>query len=159
MAMAIAFDYSPLFRSSIGFDRVLNLLENASKIQAIKTWPPYDIIKTGDDSYRVVLAVPGFDEADIELTYQPNLLVVSGNKVNSGEGDYLHRGIGSNAFEHRFELAEHVRVASAEFEKGLLSVDLVREIPEAMKPRRIAINSTNALGGSEPVQIEEQKAA
>jgi len=157
--MATAFDYSPLFRSSIGFDRVFDLLENASRVQAIKTWPPYDIVKTSEDSYRVVLAVPGFSEAEIELTYQPNLLVVSGRKPQSDEGDYLHRGIGSNAFEHRFELAEHVRVASAKLEHGLLSIELVREVPEAMKPRRIAINSFEALPHNDTAQIEGRKAA
>src|SRR5688572_24161154 len=113
MAMATAFDFSPLFRSSIGFDRMFDLLENASKVQAIKTWPPYDVIRTGEDEYRIVVAVPGFGETDIDLSFQPNLLVVTGTKAGEVDGDYLYRGIGSKAFEHRFQLAEHVKVTSA----------------------------------------------
>lgn len=157
--MATAFDYTPLFRSSIGFDRVLNLLENASKLQSIKNWPPYDIIRTSDDSCRVVLSVPGFGEPDIEMTYQPNLLIIAGNKANSDNVDYLHRGIGSDAFEHRFELAEHVKVASAKLENGLLSVELRREVPEAMKPRRISIIGADSRANTAPMQIEEHNAA
>jgi molecular chaperone IbpA len=157
--MATTFDYSPLFRSSIGFDRVLNLLENASKLQSVKTWPPYDIVRTSDDSYQIVLAVPGFGETDIEMTYQPNLLIIAGRKVTSDNVDYLHRGIGKDAFEHRFELAEHVKVASARLENGLLSVELKREVPEAMRPRRISINEAGTLANGQQMHIEEQKAA
>lgn len=158
--MATAFDFSPLSRSSIGFDRVFNLLENASRLQSIKTWPPYDIIKTGDHRYRVVVAVPGYSEADIDLTYQPNLLVVTGAKQGGDdEAEFLHRGIGGDGFEHRFELADHVKVAGASLERGLLSIQLEREVPEAMKPRRIAISNGDALAVQEPVRIEAAKAA
>lgn len=157
--MATALDFSPLFRSSIGFDRMFDLLENASRSQAVKTWPPYDVVRTGDDSYRIVVAVPGFTEAEIDLSFQPNLLVVTGTKAEQSDGNYLHRGISNNAFEHRFQLADHVKVISAKLANGLLSVELARKVPEAMKPRRIAINGQDTLAQSEPAQIESQKAA
>jgi len=156
--MATVLDYSPLVRSSVGFDRIVDLLENASKVQAIKTWPPYDVVRTGDDSYRIVVAVPGLTEADIDLSFQPNLLVVSGTKTEQADGAYLYRGIGSNAFEHRFQLADHVKVSSAKLANGLLSVELAREVPEAMKPRRIAINGQDTLAQSEPALISQQAA-
>ena len=157
--MATALDYSPLFRSSIGFDRIFDLLENASKVQAIKTWPPYDVVRTGNESYRIIIAVPGFTEADLDLSFQPNLLVVAGTKAEQPDGDYLYRGISSKAFEHRFQLAEHVKVNSAKLTNGLLSVELAREVPEAMKPRRIAINGQDAIAHGGPAQIESQQAA
>jgi len=156
--MATQFDISPFYRSSIGFDRLFNLLENANRLQAPKTWPPYDIIKTGDDSYRVVLAVPGFAEEELALTYEPNLLIASGARSEGEDTEYLHRGISAPKFEHRFELADHVRVAGARLEKGMLFVDLVREVPEAMKPRKITIGN-DAGRPVEPAQIENRKAA
>ena len=157
--MATAFDFSPLFRSSVGFDRVFDLLENASKVQAIKNWPPYDVVRTGDDDYRIVIAVPGFTEADLDLSFQPNLLVVNGTKAEQSDGDYLHRGISSKTFEHRFQLAEHVKVNSARLSNGLLSVELAREVPEAMKPRRIEIDPQDAIARMQPPQIESRQAA
>jgi molecular chaperone IbpA len=157
--MATALDFSPLFRSSIGFDRMFDLLENASKAQAIKTWPPYDVVRTGDDSYRIVIAVPGFTEADIDMSFQSNLLVVTGTKSEPADSDYLYRGISSKAFELRFQLAEYVKVNSAKLENGLLSVELAREVPEAMKPRRIPINGQDTIAHSAPAQIESQRAA
>jgi molecular chaperone IbpA len=158
--MATNFDVSPFYRSSIGFDRIFDLLENANRLQAVKNWPPYDIIKTGDDAYRVVMAVPGFGQEELTLTYQPNLLVVSGSRAEGEQAGYLHRGISAPQFEHRFELADHVRVESAKLDKGMLSIDLVRELPEAMKPRKIAIGADNSLPQKqEKLQIENQKAA
>jgi molecular chaperone IbpA len=159
MAMATVFDFSPLFRSSIGFDRVFDLLENANKVQAARNWPPYDVVRTGDDNYRIVIAVPGFTETDLDLSFQPNLLVISGTKVEQSDGDYLYRGITSKTFEHRFQLAEHVKVNSAKLSNGLLSVELAREVPEAMKPRRITINQQDAIAHTRPAQIESQQAA
>jgi molecular chaperone IbpA len=158
--MRTVYDFSPLFRSSIGFDRVFDLLENATRVQSIDNWPPYNIEKWGDDRYRISMAVAGFTADELKLTSQPNLLVVSGQKQGNGEAQYLHRGIATNAFERRFELADHVKVQSASLVNGLLTVELVREVPEAMRPRRIEVQAWNALGADEqPQQIEHQKAA
>jgi molecular chaperone IbpA len=157
--MATSYDYSPLFRSSVGFDRVFNLLENAQRVRPISDWPPYDIVKTGDDTYRISVAVAGFGEQDINLTFQSNLLTVSGSKSGDAAEGYLHRGIAGRPFEHKFELADHVRVTGANLVNGLLSVDLVREIPEEMKPRKITIQTAASVASSNPQQIEGQRAA
>lgn len=157
--MATSYDYAPLFRSSVGFDRVFNLLENAQRARSISDWPPYDIVKTGDDSYRISVAVAGFEQNDLDITFQSNLLIVSGKKQEVASDGYLHRGIAGRPFEHRFELADHVRVNSADLKNGLLSINLVREIPEALKPRKISIQSTPPLASSVQAQIEAQKAA
>ncbi|HEY0123872.1 MAG TPA: Hsp20 family protein [Rhizobium sp.] len=157
--MATIHNYAPLFRSSVGFDRVFDLLENAQRGRSISDWPPYDIIKTGDDSYRISIAVAGFGQDDLDITFQSNLLTVTGKKEETpGEG-YLHRGIAGRPFEHRFELADHVRVSGADLKNGLLSIDLVREIPEALKPRKISIESASASTSTAPARIEAQKAA
>jgi molecular chaperone IbpA len=118
-----------------------------------------DIVKTGDDSYRISIAVAGFGEDDLDITFQSNLLTVNGRKQEASGDAYLHRGIAGRPFEHRFELADHVRVDAAELQNGLLSIDLVREIPDALKPRKISIQSSPALTSSRPAQIEAQKAA
>ncbi len=157
--MATSYDYAPLFRSSVGFDRVFNLLENAQRARAISDWPPYDIVKTGDDNYRISIAVAGFVQEDLDVTFQSNLLTVIGKKQETTADGYLHRGIAARPFEHRFELADHVRVNGADLSNGLLSIDLVREIPEALKPRKISIQSAPALTSAAPAQIEAQKAA
>ena len=155
--MATSFDYAPLFRSSVGFDRIFDLLENAQRARASSDWPPYDIVKTGDDTYRITVAVAGFSQDDLTLTSESNLLTVSGNKGEPSQEGYLYHGIAGRPFEHRFELADHVRVTAAELTNGLLSIVLVREIPEAMKPRKIEIQS--APGSEPPVQIEGEKVA
>lgn len=157
--MATSYDYAPLFRSSVGFDRVFSLLENAQRARSINDWPPYDIVKTGEDSYRISIAVAGFAQEDLDITFQSNLLCVTGKKQDASADAYLHRGIAGRPFEHRFELADHVRVEGADLNSGLLSIELVREIPEALKPRKISIQSTPALTSSRPAQIEAQKAA
>jgi molecular chaperone IbpA len=158
--MATSYDYAPLFRSTVGFDRVFNLLENAQRARSISDWPPYDIVKTGDDSYRISIAVAGFAQADLDVTFQSNLLTVTGKKQETANDGYLHRGIAGRPVEHRFELADHVRVNGADLQNGLLSIDLVREIPEALKPRRIDIQTNPAVTQkTAPVQIEAQKAA
>jgi molecular chaperone IbpA len=157
--MATSYDYAPLFRSSVGFDRVFDLLENAQRARSISDWPPYDIVKTGDDSYRISIAVAGFGQDDLDITFQSNLLSVSGKKQETSADGYLHRGIAGRPFEHRFELADHVRVTGAGLSNGLLSVDLVREIPEELKPRKISIQRAPALTSSASApQIEAQKA-
>ncbi|MBB3965785.1 Hsp20 family protein [Rhizobium metallidurans] len=158
--MATSYDYAPLYRSSVGFDRIFNLLENAQRARAISDWPPYDIVKTGDDSYRISVAVAGFEQGDLDITFQSNLLIVTGKKQETATDGYLHRGIAGRPFEHRFELADHVRVNGADLKNGLLSIDLVREIPEALKPRKIDIQTDGVLVSSaEPARIEAQKAA
>lgn len=146
--MRTVFDFSPYRRSTVGFDRLFDTLEAAARGEAGGTnYPPYDIESTGDDSYRITLAVAGFAEDEIELTAQQNLLVVAGKKADAVANDedrrYLHRGIATRAFERRFQLADHVRVTGASLKNGLLAVDLVREVPEAMKPRKIAIGGAN----------------
>ncbi|WP_395681438.1 Hsp20 family protein [Dokdonella sp.] len=160
--MRTTLDFSPLFRTGIGFDRVFDVLESASRIQPADNWPPYDIIRVGEDAYRIVMAVAGFDRDELTLTDRPNLLVISGAKreaVLGPEAEYLHKGIAERTFERRFELADHVKVANASLEKGLLTIELRREIPEALKPRRIDIQGERVAGANTPAQIEAAKAA
>ena len=136
------FDFSPLFRSTVGFDRVLDLLDQASRGQSMTNWPPYNIEKTGDDQYRITMAVAGFSPDEIELVQQENVLLVAGQKHPDPEGvQVLHRGIATRAFKQTFNLADHVKVTGANLENGLLVVELKREVPEALKPRRIEIAS------------------
>jgi molecular chaperone IbpA len=150
-------NFSPLFRSTIGFDRVFDLLENASRTQSFDSWPPYDIVRTSEDSYRITMAVAGFTESELAVTHEPNLLVVTGEKPEQ-EGDYLHRGIPGTSFERRFELADHVKVANANLLNGLLTIDLVREVPEEMKPRKIAIKGSDLTGESKKIEDGKQAA-
>ncbi len=146
------FDFSPLFRSAIGFDRLPSLLDTAMRTAGTAdSYPPYNIEKTGEDAYRITIAVAGFGPDELDVEARDNVLVVKGKTAADANGvEYLHRGIAGRAFERRFQLAEHVRVDAADLVNGLLTVDLVRELPEAMKPRRIEIK-TGA--------IEHQKAA
>lgn len=135
------FDLTPLYRSAIGFDRMANLLDSVNRSeQTQQTYPPYNIEVTGDDSYRITMAISGFNETDLTLEVKPNLLTISGKKeAESEERKFLHQGIAARNFERRFQIADYVRVESAQLEDGLLHVDLVREIPEAMKPRIIPV--------------------
>jgi molecular chaperone IbpA len=151
-----SFDFTPYRRSTIGFDRLFEFLENASREQA-DNYPPYDIEKLSDDRYRITLAVAGFSQGEIDITARQNLLTVTGRKAeNRGrDGSYVHMGIATRAFERRFELADFVRVEAADMKDGLLSIELVREIPEAMKPRRIEIGT----GGSRAIEAEPQAQA
>jgi molecular chaperone IbpA len=157
--MATSYDYAPLFRSSVGFDRVFSLLENAQRGRPAGDWPPYDIRKTGEDAYRISIVVAGFSEQDFDITFQPNLLRVTGSMSGEAPQGYLHRGIASRPFEHRFELADHVRVTGASLHNGLLVIDLLREIPEEMKPRQIPIMSaTGVRREREELRIEREAA-
>ena len=138
--MRTAYDFSPLFRSSIGFDPIFNLLENAAQVPATEIWPPYNIEKTGKNAYRITLAVAGFADDELTIEAKEGQLVVSGRKAETEDkATVLHRGIATRAFERRFQLADHVRAVEAVTENGLLHVDLVREVPEALKPRKIEI--------------------
>ncbi len=140
--MRNAFDFTPYRRSTVGFDRLFDFLETASRAEPADNYPPFDLEKMGDDSYRVTLAVAGFKPEEIDITARQNMLVVTGRKASERgrDGNFLHVGIATRAFERRFELADFVRVEGADLSDGLLTIDLVREIPEAMKPRKIAIN-------------------
>lgn len=147
--MRTVFDFSPYRRSTIGFDRLFDTLENLAQVDGnASNYPPYDIERTGEDAYRITIAVAGFAQDEIELTAQQNLLVVRARKAEAPADDaqprdFLHRGIATRAFERRFQLADHVHVRGAHLENGLLAISLVREVPEAMKPRRIEIANAN----------------
>lgn len=139
-------DFTPVFRSTVGFDRMARLLDHAMRATEaanVPTFPPYNIEKLGEDEYRITMAVAGFGEGDLEVTAENGQLVIAG-KIEKAEDEgrtYLHRGIATRSFERRFDLADHIRVDGASIENGLLHVRLVREIPEAMKPRKIEIGS------------------
>ncbi|WP_144861118.1 Hsp20 family protein [Mesorhizobium sp. J18] len=157
--MRTTFDFTPLFRSSVGFDRMLNALEAASRVEQIDNWPPYDIAKTSEDDYRITMAVAGFSQDELAITQEQNMLIVSGQKTGEDNSQYLHRGIAGRAFQRRFELADHVKVVGASLVNGLLTIDLKRELPEEMKPRRIEIATGEALPKVETRKIEAEKKA
>ncbi len=138
-------DFTPYRRSMVGFDRIFDMLENQSRNSAGDNFPPFNIEKRGEDAYRITLAVAGFKPADIDITAQQNLLVIQGRKGDDATATMLHVGIAQRGFERRFELADYVKVADAGLEDGLLTIDLVREVPEAMKPRKIAIGNRTSL--------------
>jgi molecular chaperone IbpA len=159
--MRTDFDFSPLFRSTVGFDRMFNMLQHSMRGGAEENYPPYDIERTGEDSYRVTLAVAGFRPDELTVTAQQNTLVVSGERRGHGDDSEqqrqtLYRGIAGRSFERRFELADHVKVVGANLADGLLTIELKREVPEAMRPRRIEIGSSTAQVRQ---QIEGQRAA
>ena len=147
------FDFSPLFRSSVGFDRLAQLMDSAR--DDAPTYPPYNIERTGEDQYRITMAVAGFGENDVEITAQENALTVVGKQPkDEAPKSLLYRGIAGRPFQRRFELAEYIRVTGASLENGLLHIELVREVPEAVKPRSIKIGSK-----VEQPKAVEQKAA
>lgn len=134
------FDFTPYRRSTVGFDRLFDLLENNARANGGENYPPFNIERRGEDAYRITLAVAGFKGDDLDITAQQNLLTVVGKKRDEGvSGEMLHVGIANRGFERRFELADYVRVANADLADGLLVIDLVREVPEAMKPKKIAV--------------------
>ena len=149
------FDFTPLYRSTVGFDRLAQMLGEASQHEA-PTYPPFNIERLSDDDYRISMAVAGFGQDDLEIEVKENTLRISGSQesVEDGNKEYLHRGIAARSFERQFQLAEHMKVVDASLENGLLHVTLKREIPEAMKPRTISINSP-----SKRKAIESKKAA
>jgi molecular chaperone IbpA len=150
-----SYDLSPLYRTTVGFDRLFNLLDSVAGNDGAQPYPPYNIERTGENAYRVTLAVAGFGEGDLDIHAKENVLTVRGEKKDEAkEGhEVLYRGIAARAFERRFQLADHVEVTGASLENGLLHVELVREIPEAMKPRKIVI------GKAGPRQIDAKAAA
>lgn len=160
-------DLTPVFRTAIGFDRMAKLVDTlvANGDTAQPGWPPYNIEKHGDDSYRITMAVAGFSEQQLDVTVHDQMLIVRGSQSNSEENGvtYLHRGIAGRSFERRFQLADFIRVSGAQMENGLLHVELQREIPEAMKPRKIAISTgddaTTVESGSKKPKIVSSGAA
>ena len=155
--MRSAFDFAPFRRSTVGFDRLFDMLENSSLGQSQENYPPFDLIKKGENDYCIQLAVAGFRPEEIDITAQQNVLIVSGRKSDESDqkgGDFIYRGIANRSFERRFALADHIQVKGADLHDGLLAIELVREIPEAMKPRRINISGSenehrSAIGGGD----------
>jgi molecular chaperone IbpA len=155
------YDLAPLFRTAIGFDRLARLVDSATEAASAPSYPPYNIEKTGEDSYRLTMAVAGFGENDLEIVVKDNTLVVAGKAAaeNQASVELLYRGIAGRAFERRFVLADHIVVEGAELKNGLLHVGLKRVVPEALKPRRIAINGTATVSANDSArQIESQAA-
>ena len=163
------YDLAPLYRATVGFDRLASLLDSVSRGDEQVSYPPYNIEKLGEDNYRISMAVAGFGESELEITVKESSLLVSGKKAKTEEngagngngnghveGNFLYRGIAQRAFERRFDLADHIKVTGAKLENGLLHIDLVREIPEAKKPRTVRIESGVK---SQPKVIDAQAAA
>ena len=162
------FDFSPLYRTSVGFDRLASLMSSATRQDQGNSYPPYNIRITSEDHYRITMAVAGFSQDEIDITSEQNRLLVTGDRADDSteQGEYLHRGIATRSFERRFNLADHVKVVGASLENGLLHIDLERELPEAMKPRTIKIetSATNLLDidqdskGKEDLETEDRAA-
>ncbi|MEA3533591.1 Hsp20 family protein [Rhizobium sp. CC-YZS058] len=145
-------DFSPLYRSTVGFDRLFTMLDSLGQPEQAQSYPPYNIERTGENAYRITMAVAGFDETELSIEAREHTLTVKGEKSDeqTAENNFLYRGIAKRAFERRFQLADHVEIRAASLKNGLLHIDLVREIPEAAKPRRIEISAAPAA----PKQIE-----
>jgi molecular chaperone IbpA len=164
--MRSAFDFAPFRRSTVGFDRLFDMLENSTLGQTQENYPPFDLIKEGENEYRIELAVAGFKPEELDITAQQNVLVVSGRKKDESDekgSDYIYRGIATRSFERRFALADHIQVRGADMRDGLLSIELVREIPEAMKPKKIDIGGSkrserSAIGSDQPASKQTVEA-
>lgn len=155
-----AFDFTPYRRSMIGFDRLFDTLEKATAQQPTEGYPPFDIEKLSDDSFRIMIAVAGFRPEEVEVTSHGATLTVTGRKAEeNGQRQWLHRGIAARAFERRFELADYVQVRSADLKDGLLVIELERQVPEAMKPRRIAIGGVEPQPSAPQIEGEVRAAA
>ncbi|MGH8807343.1 MAG: Hsp20 family protein [Noviherbaspirillum sp.] len=148
------FDFSPLYRSAIGFDRLAQLFDEAQRADSVPSYPPYNIELVTDDKYRISMALAGFDASELEIETENDTLKIVGRKQkDDAKRTFLHRGIAARDFEHRFQLADHVKVVGAKLNNGLLNIELVREIPEALKPRKISIDS------GDNVQLLQRQAA
>jgi molecular chaperone IbpA len=164
--MRSAFDFAPFRRSTVGFDRLFDMLENSTLGQTQENYPPFDLIKEGENEYRIELAVAGFKPEELDITAQQNVLVVSGRKKDESDekgSDYIYRGIATRSFERRFALADHIQVRGADMRDGLLSIELKREIPEAMKPKKIDIGGSkrserSAIGSDQPASKQTVEA-
>ena len=154
------FDFSPFSRSTVGFDRLFNLLDTLPSVDEAQTYPPYNIEKLGEDAYRITMAIAGFSEDDLEIEARENSLIVSGKLTDeNGEGRFLHRGIAGRAFKRSFQLADHVKVVGADLENGLLHIALEREVPEALKPRKIEIKAKPGIVSKAKKVIEGKSKA
>jgi molecular chaperone IbpA len=154
------YDFAPLWRTSVGFDRLFEAINNMQMLEGQdNNYPPYDILRTGEDTYRIQLALAGFSPDDITITAQQNLLAIAGRKAESSEHQYLYQGISARAFQRQFNLEDHVEVEGASYQNGLLQIDLVRRVPEAMKPRRIDISAPAAPKREKPKVVEATAAA
>ncbi len=151
------FDLTPLFRTSIGFDRMAQLLDQANRIDQTPSYPPYNIESIDENNYRITLALAGFGDNDLTITSEQNTLTVKGKKETDVEGKFIHRGIANRSFERRFQLADHVKVKAANMNNGLLHIELEREIPEAMKPRTIAIGTEQNTIEQKPEIVKDNK--
>jgi molecular chaperone IbpA len=149
------YDFAPLWRTSVGFDRLFEAINNMHLLEGQdNNYPPYDILRTGDDTYRIQLALAGFSPDDVTITAQQNLLTVAGRKAENAEHQYLYQGISARAFQRQFNLEDHVEVEGASYQNGLLQIDLVRRVPEAMKPRRIDISGAAPPKREKPKVVE-----
>ena len=137
-------ELNPLYRTLVGFDRIASLMDQAARLDAAPGYPPFNVEQIGEDNFRIELAVAGFGEDDLSIEFKQNSLLVTGQRKPTEQRNFLHRGIAERSFERRFGLADHVRVAGAKLENGLLTIDLVRELPELLKPRKIEIGSATA---------------
>jgi len=156
------FDFSPLFRTSVGFDRLASMLNSAHRPEQVGGYPPYNIESRGENSYRITMAVAGFSESELTISTELNQLTVSGEKAEeeAGNGNFLYRGIATRSFERRFNLADHVKVIGAALNNGLLHIELERELPEAIKPKKIEIQtSKSVLEGKTQKQVVQDQAA
>ncbi len=154
------FDFSPLYRTSVGFDRLAALLSSASRLEQGNSYPPYNIEAIDENQYRITMAVAGFSEAELDISTEQNKLTVTGSRGTDDEdGKFLYRGIATRSFERRFNLADYVRVTSAQLENGLLHITLERELPEAMKPRTIEIKTSGRLIEAAKKKLKADKAA
>ena len=153
------FDFSPLYRTTIGFDRLASMLSSANRVEQNGGYPPYNILSTGENQYRITMAVAGFSRDDLEITSEQNTLTVAGRgAAEDDEHEYLYRGIATRSFERRFNLADHVRVVDARLENGLLHIELERELPEAMRPRTIEISTGRPSRPAIEMEKEEKAA-
>ena len=157
--MRTAFDFSPLLRSSVGFENLNRLVDFASRVtDADNAFLPYNIEKVGNDNYRITMAVAGFAQGELDLTVQENTLIITGKaqvEAETGERNFLHRGIAKRAFERRFQLSDVIKVTGASFENGLLNIDLVREIPEHKQPRKVEIGTAPAQPAQTTIEAQQ----
>jgi molecular chaperone IbpA len=153
------FDPTPLWRSTVGFDRLFDLIDSSLSVAGDDNYPPYNIERTGEDTYHISLALAGFTPDEVTVTAEQNMLSVEGRKAEKNDHQYLYQGISGRPFRRQFSLADYVQVKGASFKNGLLQIDLVREVPEAMKPRRITITSAGGAAASAPDKHVEQKQA
>jgi molecular chaperone IbpA len=157
--MAMNPNLDPFWRSSVGFDRIFDMMDSSLRFQPEENYPPYNIVRTSENAYRISLAVAGFKPDQISVTVQQNTLVVAGREAKKIDEEYVHRGIAARDFERRFSLADFVEVKEASFEDGLLQIDLVRELPETMKPRRIEVRSGKSIQDNKTKTIDHVRAA